>query len=72
MTSQAKTAKSRFNYIDNLNLIVTPVFAAILIILAATVWNYSEFDQTTENILRPSLLISQLWETILIGILSSL
>ncbi len=72
MTSQAKTAKPRFNYIDNLNLIVTPIFAAILIILAATVWNYSEFDQTTENILRPSLLISQLWETILIGILSSL
>lgn len=72
MTYHSKADKPKFNYVENLNLIVTPVFALGLIILAAAVWNYSVFDQTTQNILRPSLLITQLWQTMVIGIVSSL
>lgn len=72
MTLVNKTTKPQFSYAENLNLIVTPVFALLLTLLAVAVWNYSVFDQTTENILRPTLLRTQLWQTIVIGIASSL
>ena len=72
MTLVNKTTKPQFTYAGNLNLIVTPVFAFLLTLLAVAVWNYSVFDQTTESILQPTLLRTQLWQTIVIGIASSL
>lgn len=59
---------------DSLDLVVTPALFLILTVLLVVVWNYSEFDQTTTNILEPSKLLRQLneqlyvafWSTVLV------
>lgn len=59
---------------ESLDLVVTPALFLILTVLLVVVWNYSEFDQTTTNILEPSKLLRQLnqqlyvafWSTILV------
>lgn len=59
---------------ESLDLVVTPALFLILTVLLVVVWNYSEFDQTTTNILEPSKLLRQLsqqlyvafWSTVLV------
>ena len=63
---------------DSLDLVVTPALFLILTVLLVVVWNYSEFDQTTTNILEPSKLLRQLnqqlyvafWSTVLVVVVA--
>ena len=63
---------------DSLDLVVTPALFLILAVLLFVVWNYSEFDQTTTNILEPSKLLRQLneqlyvafWSTVLVVVVA--
>jgi osmoprotectant transport system permease protein len=56
---------------ERLDLIVTPVFAAILGVIGAAVWLYSDMDSTTMSILAPEKLQTQLVQTIILGFASS-
>lgn len=56
---------------ERLDLIVTPVFALLLLLLGATVWLYSDMDNTTLDILRPDRLLRQAQQTIILGLASS-
>ncbi len=56
---------------DQLDLIVTPVLALILLVLLITVWSYSTFDPTTERILEPSQLARQLWQQLYVAFFST-
>ena len=46
----------RNQIVGQLDLIVTPIFFALLAILLVAVWVYSDFDKTTTSILEPSRL----------------
>lgn len=56
---------------DQLDLIVTPIFAAILAILLATVWIYSDIDDTTRRILEPSELLRQTYQQLYLAFFST-
>lgn len=56
---------------ERLDLIVSPIFAAILGVIGIAVWLYSDIDSTTEAILAPEKLQRQLGETLLLGFSSS-
>jgi osmoprotectant transport system permease protein len=56
---------------ERLDLIVSPIFAIGLAILGWAVWFYSDVDETTLSILRPEKIQTQLVETILLGLASS-
>ena len=56
---------------DQLDLIVTPVLALVLLILLVTVWTYSTFDPTTERILEPAQLARQMWEQTILAFFST-
>lgn len=56
---------------ERLDLIISPIFAIGLAILGWAVWFYSDADETTLSILRPEKIQTQLVETILLGLASS-
>ena len=56
---------------DQLDLIVTPIFATILAILLATVWIYSDIDDTTRRILEPSELLRQTYQQLYLAFFST-
>lgn len=56
---------------DQLDLIVTPALALILLVLLVTVWTYTTFDATTERILEPSQLARQMWEQLILAFFST-
>jgi osmoprotectant transport system permease protein len=66
MSSEA-TGKSR-----HLDLIVTPVMAAVLGILLVVVWVYADMDPTTERILEPSNLWTQMQQQLVLAFWSTL
>jgi osmoprotectant transport system permease protein len=57
---------------ERLDLIVSPIFAALLGVIGISVWLYSDIDSITEDILAPEKLQRQLGETLLLGFSSSL
>jgi osmoprotectant transport system permease protein len=57
---------------ERLDLIVSPIFAALLGVIGIAVWLYSDIDSITEDILAPEKLQRQLGETLLLGFSSSL
>ena len=61
----------RNQIVGQLDLIVTPIFFAILAILLVTVWVYSDFDQTTTSILEPSGLWTQFQQQISLALWST-
>ncbi len=56
----------------NLDLIVTPVIAGILLLLLGGVWIYADFDPTTLRILEPDQLLVQLGEQLYVAFFSTL
>lgn len=68
----------RNTVVGQLDLIVTPIFFALLAILLTAVWVYSDFDRTTASILEPTRLWTQfqqqitvaLWSTALVIVLA--
>jgi ABC-type proline/glycine betaine transport systems, permease component len=56
---------------DSLDLIVTPALFLILATLLIVVWNYSDFDQTTTNILEPAKLWRQFQEQLFVAFWST-
>jgi osmoprotectant transport system permease protein len=68
----------RNQIVGQLDLIVTPIFFALLSVLLVAVWVYSDFDKTTTSILEPSRLWTQfqqqislaLWSTALVIVLA--
>jgi len=71
VTIASPPAVKRSNLSERLDLIVGPVFAVILGLVGFAVWLYSDFDQTTQSILAPAKLQTQLLQTILLGFASS-
>lgn len=57
---------------EQLDLIVTPVLALGLALLLATVWIYSDFDETTTRILEPSELVRQTYQQLYLAFFSTL
>jgi len=57
--------------IQQLDLIVTPIFFSLLAILLTVVWIYSDFDRTTASILEPSRLWSQFQQQIYLALWST-
>lgn len=57
--------------IQQLDLIVTPIFFSLLAILLMVVWIYSDFDRTTASILEPSRLWSQFQQQIYLALWST-
>jgi osmoprotectant transport system permease protein len=55
-----------------LDLIISPIFAALLALLGLAVWLYSDLDQTTLNILDPAKIQRQIGQTLVLGLTSSL
>lgn len=72
MTTQVSGPNSRSALSERLDLIVSPVFAAILALVGAVVWFYSDLDSTTLSILAPEKIQRQLTETLILGFSSSL
>ncbi len=56
---------------ERLDLIVAPIFAAVLAVIGGAVWLYSDIDDTTRAILAPEKLQKQLVETLVLGFASS-
>lgn len=56
---------------DQLDLIVTPILALVLLVLLIAVWTYSTFDPTTERILEPSQLARQLGQQLYVAFFST-
>lgn len=56
----------------NLDLIITPALALLLLGLAVFVWQYTEFDSTTERILEPAVLARQMRQQITLSFWSTL
>ena len=54
----------RNQIVGQLDLIVTPIFFALLSVLLVAVWVYSDFDKTTTSILEPSRLWTQFQQQI--------
>lgn len=71
MTAVIGDQRKRTPLAERLDLIVTPVFALLLLLLGATVWLYSDMDNTTLDILRPDRLLRQAQQTIILGLASS-
>ena len=63
--------KDLYTNSGKLDLIVTPIFGIGLFIMMIAVWSYSDFDNTTADILSSEKLISQIVETLFIGVSSS-
>lgn len=57
--------------VGQLDLIVTPIFFALLAILLVVVWIYSDFDRTTTSILEPSKLWTQFQQQIYLALWST-
>lgn len=72
MTALAPTQRQRTPLSERLDLIVTPVFAALLALLGVVVWLYSDVDEVTREILAPEKIVRQINQTITLGFLSSL
>lgn len=72
MTAQVSAPNARSPLSERLDLIVSPVFAAILALVGAVVWFYSDLDSTTLAILAPEKIQRQLTETLILGFSSSL
>ena len=72
MTAIAPTQRQKTPLSERLDLIVTPVFAALLALLGVVVWLYSDVDEVTREILAPEKIIRQINQTITLGFLSSL
>ena len=64
-------ARSKTPLSERLDLIVSPIFAALLAIIGIAVWQYSDIDSTTYAILSPEKIQRQLGETVLLGFASS-
>ena len=56
----------------NLDLIITPALAVVLLVLAVFVWQYTDFDSTTERILEPASLARQMRQQITLSFWSTL
>lgn len=56
---------------DQLDLVVTPILALVLLVLLVAVWTYSTFDPTTERILEPSQLARQLGQQLYVAFFST-
>lgn len=69
LATPSRTQKSPLA--ERLDVIVTPVFAALLAIIGLAVWLYSDIDSTTAAILEPEKLQGQLIDTIVLGFASS-
>ena len=72
MTAIAPTQRQKTPLSERLDLIVTPVFAALLALLGVVVWLYSDIDEVTREILAPEKIVRQINQTITLGFLSSL
>lgn len=71
MTALQPLRRQKTPLAERLDLIVTPVFASILALLALVVWLYSDIDSTTLEILDPEKIARQIRQTIILGFLSS-
>jgi len=71
MTAIAPTQRQKTPLSERLDLIVTPVFAALLALLGVVVWLYSDVDEVTREILAPEKIVRQINQTITLGFLSS-
>ncbi|CAI8325670.1 MAG: Carnitine transport permease protein OpuCD [Cellulomonadaceae bacterium TMED98] len=72
MTAIAPTQRLKTPLSERLDLIVTPVFAALLALMGVVVWLYSDIDEVTQEILAPEKIARQINQTITLGVLSSL
>jgi osmoprotectant transport system permease protein len=72
MTAIAPTQRLKTPLSERLDLIVTPVFAALLALMGVVVWLYSDIDEVTREILAPEKIARQINQTITLGVLSSL
>ena len=72
MTAITPTQRQKTPLSERLDLIVTPVFAALLALLGVVVWLYSDVDEVTREILAPEKILRQINQTITLGFLSSL
>ena len=72
MTAIAPTLRQKTPLSERLDLIVTPVFAALLALLGVVVWLYSDVDEVTREILAPEKILRQINQTLTLGFLSSL
>lgn len=72
MTALQPLRRQKTPLAERLDLIVTPVFALLLALMAVVVWLYSDIDGTTREILAPEKIIRQVGQTITLGFLSSL
>ena len=72
MSTVSPNISNRTPLSERLDLIVSPIFAAILGVIGIAVWLYSDIDSITEDILAPEKLQRQLGETLLLGFSSSL
>lgn len=71
MTALQPLRRQKTPLAERLDLIVTPVFALLLGLMAVAVWLYSDIDNTTREILAPDKIVRQIQETITLGFLSS-
>lgn len=72
MTAIAPTQRLKTPLSERLDLIVTPVFAALLALMGVVVWLYSDIDEVTREILAPEKIARQINQTITLGVLSSI
>ena len=72
MSTVSPNISNRTPLSERLDLIVSPIFAALLGVIGIAVWLYSDIDSITEDILAPEKLQRQLGETLLLGFSSSL
>ena len=72
MSTVSPNISNRTPLSERLDLIVSPIFAALLGVIGIAVWLYSDIDSITEDILAPEKLHRQLGETLLLGFSSSL
>lgn len=70
-TDESTRARRKWNA-ANLDLIITPTLALVLLVLAVFVWQYTEFDSTTERILEPASLARQMRQQITLSFWSTL
>ena len=72
MTALQPRLRQKTPLAERLDLIVTPIFAVLLALMAVVVWLYSDIDDTTRDILSPEKITRQIQQTITLGFLSSL
>ncbi|HEV8024958.1 MAG TPA: hypothetical protein VGP37_08760, partial [Candidatus Nanopelagicales bacterium] len=78
VAEDAEAKPSRRWRADSLDLIVTPALFILLATLLIVVWQYSDFDPTTERILEPTKLFRQFqqqlyvafWSTVLVVVIA--